>query len=275
MGRKTDQPAALFEDFVSPVQPVAAWVGGKKQLARRLCKIIDAHPHQTYVEPFVGMGGVFFRRRRAAPVEVINDISQDVTNLFRILREHFPQFIDTLKFQITSRAEFDRLSSVNPSTLTDLQRAARFLYLQRLAFGGKVRGQTFGVANERPARFNLTALEPMLQEAHERLSGVVVECLPWSQIIAKYDHPGAFFYLDPPYHGSEDYYGKGLFSFEQYRVMAQLLSQLEGRFVLSINDTPQIRDVFAAFDQRQVDVTYTVHDGDGAVAKELIIQPHA
>lgn len=273
MRRKSDPPSALFEDFVLPVQPIAAWVGGKKQLSKPLCRIIDAHPHQTYVEPFVGMGGVFFRRRRAAPAEVINDLSRDVTNLFRILREHFPQFVDTLRFQITSRAEFDRLTQVRPDTLTDLQRAARFLYLQRLAFGGKVVGQNFGVASERSARFNLTTLEPMLQEVHERLAGVVIECLPWQDVLEKYDHTGAFFYLDPPYHGSEHYYGTGLFSFAEYHTMAERLAALRGRFVLSINDTPEIRQVFAAFQIDRVDVTYTVGEGQACEATELIIQP--
>jgi len=60
-------------------------------------------PHETYAEPFVGMGGVFFRRRWAPRREVING---DVATLFRILLRHYPQFMETLKFQITSRAEF-------------------------------------------------------------------------------------------------------------------------------------------------------------------------
>ncbi|MEM1149746.1 MAG: DNA adenine methylase [Pseudomonadota bacterium] len=273
MGRKPDQPSALFDDFVRPVQPVAAWVGGKKQLAKPLCRIIDAHPHQTYVEPFVGMGGVFFRRRRAAPVEVINDLSRDVTNLFRILREHFPAFIGTLKYQMTSRDEFNRLSDMDPDTLTDFQRAARFLYLQRVAFGGKVTGQSFGVANERPGRFNLTTLEPMLQDVYERLAGVVIECLPWQDVLEKYDHAGAMFYLDPPYHGSEHYYGRGMFAFADYQQMAERLAELKGRFVLSINDTPEIRDVFEGFRIEEANVTYTVNDGDPTQATELIIQP--
>lgn len=68
-------------------------------------------------------------------------------------------FLNCLKFQITSRREFDRLSRTDPTTLTDLERAARFLYLQRTAFGGKVAGQNFGVAFEREARFNITTLK--------------------------------------------------------------------------------------------------------------------
>jgi len=79
--------------------------------------------------------------------------------------------MDALKFRITRRADFDRLSSADPSTLTDLERAARFLYLQRLAFGGKVSGRNFGVDYTRGARFNVNLLGPVLTEVHERLAG--------------------------------------------------------------------------------------------------------
>jgi len=130
---------------VAPVRPVAAYIGGKRRLAELLVERIAAVPHRTYAEPFVDMGGIFFRRRRWPPAEVINDGNGEVANLFRILQRHYPQFMDTLRFQITSRREFERLKASDPATLTDLERAGRFLYLQRTAFGGKVRGQNFGV----------------------------------------------------------------------------------------------------------------------------------
>jgi hypothetical protein len=116
---------------------------------------------KTYAEAFVGMGGVFFRRRSRPRSEVINDRNGDVANLFRILQRHYPQFMDTLRFQITSRREFERLKASDPATLTDLERAGRFLYLQRLAFGGKVAGQNFGVDPRSSAGFNLTTLAPL------------------------------------------------------------------------------------------------------------------
>lgn len=115
--------------LISPCVPPAPWIGGKSQLAFTLCPIIDAIPHTAYVEPFIGMGGIFFRRARRPKCEIINDWSKDVTNLFRILNRHFPQFCDVLKWQITSREEFDRLKNASPESLTDLERAARFLYL--------------------------------------------------------------------------------------------------------------------------------------------------
>lgn len=71
---------------VSPAQPAAAYIGGKKLLAKRLCALIEKTPHELYAEAFVGMGGVFLRRRSAPKVEAINDINKDVATFFRILQ---------------------------------------------------------------------------------------------------------------------------------------------------------------------------------------------
>ncbi|MGH1451867.1 MAG: DNA adenine methylase [Paracoccaceae bacterium] len=243
---------------VDPTNPVAPWMGGKRNLAKRITALIDATPHGTYVEPFIGMGGIFLRRRMRARCEVINDLARDVANLFRILQRHYPQFLDTVRFQLTTRADFYRLVDTDPTTLTDLERAARFLYLQRTAFGGKVSGRNFGVAKERPGRFNLSTLEPMLEDLHARLSGVVIECLDWSEVIRRYDGPHALFYLDPPYHGCENDYGKGMFDRSQFRAMATQLAGIEGRFIMSINDVPDIREDFAAFHLTPVKTTYTI-----------------
>lgn len=243
---------------ISRTQPVAPWQGGKRVLAKRLTRLIDAVPCNTYVEPFVGMGGVFLRRTRRSGCEVINDLNRDVSNLFRILQRHYPQFLEVMRFQLTTRAEFERLLKVDPVTLTDLERAARFLYLQRTAFGGKVSGQSFGVSKGRPARFNMTTLEPMLEDVHSRLSGVIIECEPYQEVLRRYDTVDTLFYLDPPYWGCEDDYGKEMFSRSDFDALAIQLSNLKGRFILSINDVPEIRSMFAGFDIEEVKVSYTI-----------------
>jgi hypothetical protein len=163
---------------VTPAAPVAPYLGGKRNLAKRIISRLAAIPHTTYVEPFVGCGGVFLRRPFRAKAEVINDISTDVANLFRVLQRHYVPLMDMLRWQLTSRAEFERLIAAQADTLTDLERAARFLYLQRTAFGGKVTGRSFGVAVGLPARFDVTKLGSMLEEVHERLAGVMIERLP-------------------------------------------------------------------------------------------------
>ena len=91
-----------------------------------------------------------------------------------------------------------------------MQRAARFLYLQRTAFGGKVTGQNFGVSPLTSARFDVTRLPAILEAVHERLAGVVIERLPWEQFLARYDRLETLFYLDPTYWGNERDYGPGI-----------------------------------------------------------------
>lgn len=261
---------------VSPVKPLAPYIGGKRALAKRLVTMINAVPHRCYAEVFVGMGGVFLRRDHRPKAEVINDWSEDVSTFFRVIQHHYVPFLDMLRWQVTSRAGFEKLLRQDPTTLTDLQRSARFLYVQRLAFGGKVSTRTFGVSTEGPARFDVTKLGPMIEAVHERLSGVVIERLPWSDFIRRYDRPGTLFYLDPPYYGCEGDYGSDLFDRSQFELMAEQLRGIAGRFILSLNDHPDVRRIFAGFDFREEELTYTI--GGGAKAKpvrEVIITNNA
>jgi DNA adenine methylase len=256
---------------VEPVKPAAGYIGGKKQLARTIIERIERVPHDTYAEPFVGMGGVFFRRRLVPKGEVINDRSGDVAAFFRVLQRHYVPFMEMLRWQFTGRREFERLKASDPATLTDLERAARFLYLQRTAFGGKVAGRNFGV-DPLGARFNVTKLGPMLDELHERLAGVTIECLPWQQFIGRYDKPRTLFFLDPPYWGSEGDYGAGLFAREEYEELASVLGRLKGRFIMTLNDVAAVRRTFAAFKLQPVTLSYSLPGNDKAKrARELII----
>lgn len=260
---------------VRPAAPVAPWLGGKSKLARTLIQRIKRIPHKTYVEPFVGMGGVFLRRGFRPRLEVANDLNGEIVNLFRTLQRHYPQLMDVMRFQVASRREFERLRSTDPKTLTEMERAARFLYLQRLAFGGQVKG-VFGVAPEHAPRFSLSRLEPILEAAHERLEGVVFECLDWAELIERYDTPETLFYLDPPYFGGESDYGKDMFQRADFARMAELLSQIKGAFILSINDTPEIREIFGGFLSDEVRLTYTAgREAMREKAQELIISNRA
>lgn len=265
------ESSPLFDDFIDPVSPPAAYIGGKRRLARRLTRAIDMIPHQSYGEVFMGMGGVFLRRGRRPRAEYVNDWSEDVATFFRILQRHYVAFLDMLRYQLTTRSNFERLMRVDPSTQTDLERAARFLYLQRLAFGGKVSGRSFGVDAANSGGFDVTKLQPMLEQLHERLAGVTIERLPWSDFIRRYDRPDMLFYLDPPYHGSEGDYGAGMFDRSEFASMAEQLRRIEGQFLLSINDVPEIRETFSGFAMATVDLQYSVGNRMPINARELII----
>ncbi|MGE4321786.1 MAG: DNA adenine methylase [Sphingobium sp.] len=257
---------------VDPVRPVAPYIGGKRNLAKRVIARINAVPHHTYAEAFVGMGGIFLRRNLRPAAEVINDWSEDVSTFFRVLQHHYVAFLDMIRFQIASRAGFEKLLALNPASLTDLQRSARFLYLQRLAFGGRVAGRTFGVAPINPSRFDVTKIGSMLEALHDRLASVTIERLPWQDFLRRYDRPGLLFYLDPPYFNSEGDYGQGMFGRDEFAEMAEQLASLKGRFILSLNDHPTVRDLFARFHLEDVRTTYHVgRNGASGSARELII----
>ena len=103
----------------------------------------------------------------------------------------------------------------------------------------------------------------MLEDLHERLSGVVIECLDFAEFIRRYDTPATLFYLDPPYWGSEGDYGKALFSRARFEDLATQLAGLKGRFILSLNDVQGVRETFKAFRFEGVKTTYTIA-GKGA-----------
>lgn len=255
---------------VRPISTVAGYIGGKRVLAKLLVPRINAIEHQLYCEPFLGLGGVFFRRDRRPKVEAVNDRSKDVATFFRVLQRHYQALLDMLKWQLTSRAEFERLIKVDPDTLTDLERSARFLYLQKLAFGGKVDGRTFGISTTHPAKFDITKLVPLLEAAHERLAGVYIECLPWQAFIQRWDRPQALFFCDPPYWGVEDYYGKDAFGRDEFEALSEVLRGLQGRFILTLNDVPEVRRIFGWAEIEAVEFNYTC-SGRPTTGREVII----
>jgi len=256
---------------VNPVLPVAPYIGGKRCLAKRVITRINATEHMLYAEPFVGMGGIFLRRNYRPRGEVINDYSGEVMNLFRVAQRHYADFMGMLRYQLTSRSEFERLKATKPETLTDMERAARFLYLQRTSFGGKVAGQNYGVCPDRPARFDVRKLRRTLEDLHERLTDVSIENLPYGTFIKKYDRKHTLFYLDPPYYNNEEDYGKDMFSKADFDRLASLLGAIKGRFIMSLNDVPEVREIFSAFDMEAVDTTYSLSKNSSKRVGEVII----
>lgn len=245
-----------------------AWVGGKSKLTSTLIPLIA--PHKCYVEAFAGAAWMLFRKD-PSKVEVINDINGDLITLYRVIQNHLEEFICYFKWSLVSRDEFDRLQRVDESTLTDIQRAARFYYLLRNAFGAKVISQSFGVANSSKPRLNLLRIEEDLSESHLRLSRVTIENLPYDQLIKRYDGKDVFFYVDPPYWDCENDYGKGLFDKTDFERLRDVLKSCQGKWLMSINNTPQIRTLFAEFYIKEVQTTYSINQAKVMPITELLI----
>jgi DNA adenine methylase len=154
--------------------------------------------------------------------------------------------------------------------LTDIQRAARYYYVQRQCFGGRVRSRTFGTSADHAPRINLLRMEEELSEVHLRLSEVMIENLDYKDLIKRYDKPDNFFYLDPPYYKAPFY--KHNLELEDFASMSELLKTISGKFMLSINDHPEIVEIFKDFIIESVNVKYTVQIKGEHVGKELIIR---
>lgn len=249
--------------------PIIPWIGGKRRLADRILPLFP--PHDCYVEVFAGGAALFFLRQVPAKCEVINDVSGELVNLYRVVQHHLEEFVRQFKWALSSRRVFEWMQCTRPETLTDIQRAARFFYLQHHAFGGKVEGQTFGTATTAPT-VNLLRLEENLSAAHLRLAGVTVEHLDWSNCIERYDRPHSFFYCDPPYWQTEGY---GVpFPFDQYEKLAGMMRACQGKIMVSINDHPDIRRAFAGLPMLELDIRYSVGNarrGPAETSGELVI----
>lgn len=194
--------------------------------------------------------------KEPSKAEVINDINGDLVNLYRVVQHHLDELMRQYRWALTSRQLWDWTKATAPATLTDVQRAARFYYLQRNAFGGKVSGQTFGTSATSPARLNLLRMEEDLSAAHLRLSRVTIEHLPWQDAVMRYDRPDTFFFVDPPYWQTEGYSIE--FGWEHYEALAQLMGSVKGKVLLTINDHPAIRKLFSAFPRSTLKTSYMI-----------------
>lgn len=211
-------------------------------------------------------------KKEESEIEIINDINTDLVTLYRVVKHHLEAFIQYLKWLLVSRDEFARFKLEEPESLTDIQRAVRFYYLLRNSYGAKVFNPSFNINATRPARFNLLRLEEELSEIHLRLSRVYIENKPYEVIFERYDKPGTLFYADPPYYGCEGDYGKNIFKREDFLRMRDVMKKLKGKFIMSINDVPEIRSLYKGFKIETVDTRYTAGGGNKSKrVKELLI----
>ena len=232
-----------------------SWVGGKSQLAK---KIIPKIPeHTCYCEVFAGASWLLFKKEESK-VEIINDINTDLVTLYRVVKHHLDEFVRYLRWVLVARDEFERFKKESPEALTDIQRAVRFYFLLKNGYGAKITGPTFNIGTTRRSNFNLLRIEEELSAAHLRLSRVYIENKPYEYLINRFDKPHTFFYIDPPYYGCEDYYGKGVFGRDDFRKLKDLLTGIKGKFIMSINATPEIRELFKGFNIEEVSTNYTL-----------------
>lgn len=137
----------------------------------------------------------------------------------------------------------------------------------------------FRIANffshvERPRHLKLgDELRQVLTAIHERLQKVTIENRNFDVLINKMDRPDTLFYLDPPYYNCENYYGKDIFSRDDFITLRDILKNIKGKFILSLNDVPEVRELFADFNIHGKKIRWSLNNSsnDENNGKELII----
>lgn len=216
-----------------------SWVGGKKALRD---EILTRFPlgYTRYIEVFGGGGWVLFHKPPGRDFEVYNDFNPLLTNLYRCVREQPEELIAALTFVLNSRIDFFYVREMlkTPTQIPDVQRAAYFYQVIRQSYASGL--DTFGaLAHPMWNKF------PLIRQACARLQSVVIENKDFEALIKQYDRPESFFYCDPPYFSTEDYYENVSFTEKDHQRLAGALMGIEGKFLLSYNDCPEIRALYS------------------------------
>lgn len=228
------------------------WIGGKRRIAKRLVGLLPEH--QTYVEPFCGGAQVFFAKPRSR-VEVLNDLDGELVNFLRVCQLHHQELARYLAFTTSSRRWFEMYAAQDPATLTDVQRAARFYYLQKHSFGGRIHGQNYHYSVSKPTNYKTDLIAETLAAVARRLERVQLESWPYETVIERYDRPDTVFYVDSPYVGVRHY--RHNLADDEFEKLAARLAGVKGKFLLSINDCDIARAAFGRFQMRELSFVYT------------------
>jgi DNA adenine methylase len=245
------------------------WIGGKR-LLRKVINPLIPEDITVYIEPFGGGGWILFYKEKWADLEVYNDLDDRLVNLFRIVRYHPEELIKQFRYMLASRSLF--METLEGTAYTDVQKAAKFLYLISRSFGGK--GSHFGTAKKSTGgiKSQLNIIE-RINQIHKRLDKVLIENLDFETLINNYDSEEAFFYCDPPYVTGVDYYKTTVNGFDHVR-LRDLLKGIQGRFLLSYDDNPLIRELYKDFTMIEVQRQKGINNKNpnGNVFKELLIK---
>ena len=225
------------------------WVGGKSRLRKQIVALLP--PHTCYVEVFAGAAWVLFAKP-PSDVEVLNDIEQELVSFFRVIKEKPEELIASFEWELVSRTEFERLANLDPTQLTDVQRAHRFYYIIMAGWGGELDYPRFQTSISDGGHGNrligaLETLRQRLKPVHQRLSTVIIEGLDWRECIERYDRPRTVMYVDPPYPGNKCNYAHNMRDWSEHWELAERLSATTCQWILSSYDVPQMRQLYARY----------------------------
>ena len=220
-----------------------SWIGGKKALRELIVQLFPVY-YERYIEVFGGGGWVLFHKNPGNDFEVYNDFNGLLVNLYRCVREQPRELMEALRFVLNSREDFEfiRDALARDSPASDVQRAAWFYQLIRYSYAS-------GLTSYGSQPHDMWSNFPLIEQAHRRLSKVVVENKDFEKLIRQYDRPVSLFYCDPPYHATEGYYkniGEDGFTERDHIRLRDALLTMQGKFLLSYNDDAFVRELYDA-----------------------------
>lgn len=231
------------------MKPPINRMGGKSRLKKEIISMMPNHV--CYVEPFFGAGWVYFSKDKSE-VEVINDKDRELINLFRVIKEHPEEVKRLLDYEFVSRDKFEFHKTSNINNLTDIQRAVRYIYVISNSFAAKGVSFGYGALKKPTQKIFLDDFSIF----RERLKNTYVENKNAIDIIERYDRESTFFFCDPPYYETAGY--KEKFTVEDHIELKNKLESISGKFLLTINDHEEIRELYKDFSIKEVKVNYSV-----------------
>jgi DNA adenine methylase len=271
----------------SLVRPYLKWAGGKRQLLGEIKKHIP-QPIAKYYEPFLGAGAVLFALQPARAV--INDSNSQLMLTYRSVRDSVDELLELLlEHQRRNSKEYyysvralDRDGDAF-ALLTDLQKAARLIYLNKTCYNGLYRVNAQGLFNVPYGRYKTPAIcqEPVIRAVSSYLNSAGVDILCGDYRAAVLDADAeSFVYFDPPYHSPDNinftgYSAGGFGEAEQERLRDTFaeLTERGVRCLLSNSDTPFIRDLYRRYEIRTLTASRAINSnaaGRGGANEVLI-----
>lgn len=227
---------------------IVPYLGGKQAIAPYLINMFPEHTGNitAYVEVFGG-GASLLLNKSPSPIEVLNDLDGELVNLFEVIRDDIDRFLERSDFLVYSRELYEKWSrEINSGQVVQdrVERAVRYWYCLRSSFAAVVgKGWAFSRVVDRTHADQIANGRTALREIHERIKRVEIDHLDFERLIDNRDAPSTLFFLDPPYLNAEEY-RIGTFSLDDHKRLADRLSRVQGKWLMTIGDTPEIRALY-------------------------------
>lgn len=245
------------------------YYGGKQKLASKIVSMIPEH--NLYCEPFIGGAAVFFAKN-PSPVEVINDTNSELINFYEVVKNDFSALHQKVRISLHSRTMFEDANHIiaRPHMFTRIDRAWAIWCLAAQGFSGMLDGKSWGydVAKNTTTKKIINKRDLFDEDYAIRLQNVQIECTDALRIIRSRDAKTSFFYCDPPYYNSDCGHYDG-YSLDDFENLLKLLSQIEGKFLLSSYPSPILAKYKKEFGWHQIQVEQRVSVNKGAGKQKI------